>query len=104
MTHDVKLGTDIHGNITRLDNALEGFEETMRRCENSLISVKEQMETAKSEVDRPSPQEQEYQEKSSRLKELNVLLKLDEKDHQIFEAEPDEGDVAPERKDRYREG
>jgi hypothetical protein len=34
---------------------------------------------------------------------LNVLLKLDEKDHQIFEAEPDEGDAAPERKDRDRE-
>jgi hypothetical protein len=31
---------------------------------------------------------------------LNVLLKLDEKDHQIFEAEPDEGDTEPERKYR----
>ncbi|MDR1539022.1 MAG: hypothetical protein LBU32_13705 [Clostridiales bacterium] len=49
MTHDVKLGTDIHGNITRLDNALEGFEETIRRCENKLAETKTQMETAKGE-------------------------------------------------------
>ncbi|MDR1537053.1 MAG: hypothetical protein LBU32_03490 [Clostridiales bacterium] len=103
MTHEVKLGTDIHGNITRLDNALEGFEETIRRCENSLAETKTQMETAKCKVVRPFPQEAEYQEKSARLKELNVLLKLDEKDLQIFEAEPDEGDIAPERKDRDRE-
>ena len=53
------------------------------------------MEAAKGEVDRPFPQEQEYQEKSVRLKELNVLLKLDEKDNQVFEAEPDEYDTEP---------
>jgi len=52
-------------------------------------------ETAKGEVDRPFPQEAEYQEKSARLKELNVLLKLDEKDNQVFEAEPDEYDTQP---------
>jgi hypothetical protein len=103
LSHDVSLGTDIHGNITRLDNALGGFEETIRRSENSLASVKEQLETAKGEVDRPFPQETEYQEKSARLKELNVLLKLDEKDNQVFEAEPDEGDAMPGRSDRERE-
>jgi hypothetical protein len=95
LTHEVRLGTDIHGNITRLDNALEGFGETIRRCENNLTSVKEQLEAAKGEVDRPFPQEQEYQDKSTRLKELNVLLKLDEKDNEIFDAEPDEYDPEP---------
>ena len=42
---------------------------------------------AKGEVDRPFPQEAEYQKKSARLKELNVLLKLDEKDNQVFECQ-----------------
>jgi hypothetical protein len=59
LSHTVKLGTDIHGNITRLDNALEGFEETIRRCENSLAETNEQMKTAKGEVDRPFSQEAE---------------------------------------------
>ena len=95
LTHPVKLGADVYGNITRIDNVLEGFGAAMRRCEANLVSVKEQWEAAKGEVDRPFPQEQEYQEKSARLKELNVLLKLDEKDNEIFEAEPDEYDAQP---------
>jgi hypothetical protein len=53
------------------------------------------LEAAKGEVDRTFTQEQEYQEKSARLKELNVLLKLDEKDNELFEAEPDEYDAGP---------
>ncbi|MDR1542268.1 MAG: hypothetical protein LBU32_30695 [Clostridiales bacterium] len=77
-THEVRLGTDIHGSITRLDNGLEGFGETICRCENSLAETRAQMETAKGKIDRQFPQEAEYQEKSARLKELNVLLKLDE--------------------------
>ena len=53
------------------------------------------LEASKGEVGRAFPQEQEYQEKSARLKELNVLLKLDEKDHEIFEVEPDDYDMEP---------
>ena len=62
--------------------------------------VKEQLEAVKGEVDRPFPQETEYQEKSARLKELNVLLKLDEKDNEIFDAVPDEGDMVPPQRTR----
>ncbi|MDR2446816.1 MAG: hypothetical protein LBD58_05945 [Treponema sp.] len=104
LTHTVKLGTDIHGNLTRLDNALEGFDEAIRRLEANLASTREQAETAKGEVDRPFPQEAEYREKSARLKELNVLLKPDEKDHQVFETEPDErDDTEPPRRGRDME-
>jgi hypothetical protein len=95
LSHEVRLGTDIHGNITRLDNALNGIGETAHTLEKDLVSVKEQLEIAKSEVDRPFPQEAEYQEKSARLKELNILLKLDEKDRQALETEPDEYDMEP---------
>jgi hypothetical protein len=95
LTHTVKLGTDIHGNLTRLDNALENFGDSIRRLKISLESMNGQLEAAKGEVDRPFPQEAEYQEKSARLKELNVLLKLDEKDNQVFETEPDEYDMEP---------
>ena len=54
-----------------------------------------QLETAKGETDRSFPQEQEYTEKSARLKELNILLNMDEKDHEILDTEPDENDVEP---------
>jgi hypothetical protein len=98
ISHDVKLGTDIHGNITRLDNVLENFGDSLRRLESNLISTRQQLETAKGEVDRPFPQEAEFQEKSARLSEVNSLLNMDEKDNQVFEAEPDEGDLeVPQR-------
>jgi len=97
LTHDVKLGTDIHGNITRLDNALEGFDGIIHRLENNLTSTKEQLEAAKGEVDRPFSQEAEYQKKSARLKELNVLLKLDEKNNELLDIELDEADMEPQQ-------
>ena len=92
LTHDVKLGTDIHGNITRIDNRLEGMADMLNNCEVKLADVHTQMDSAKSEVSRPFPQEAEFQEKSARLKELNILLNMDQKDREILDAEPDEGD------------
>ena len=95
LTHNVKLSADIYGNITRLDNVLEGFEAAMLRCESKLASTNEQVNAAKGEVDRPFLQEEEYKNKSARLKELNILLNMDEKDNHVFEAEPDEYDAEP---------
>jgi predicted RNase H-like nuclease (RuvC/YqgF family) len=95
LTHDVKLGTDIHGNITRLNNSLEGMADKLNNCKSSLADVHKQLESAKGEVGRPFPQEAEFQEKSARLKELNILLNMDQKDREILDAEPDEGDIEP---------
>jgi len=95
LSHTVKLGTDIHGNITRIDNVLLGLSDSLNQCKSSLANINTQLKTAKSEVDRPFPQEKEYADKSARLKELNILLNMDQKDHEILDAEPDEGDVEP---------
>jgi len=97
ISYDVRLDTDVHGNITRLDNRLDGITDLIVGHEKKLADVHAQMEAAKGEVDRPFPQEAEYKEKSARLKELNVLLKLDKKDNQVFEAEPDENDFESRR-------
>ena len=98
LTHDVKLGTDVHGNITRIDNRLDGLADTLKTCEGKLADVGTQLEAAKAEVGRPFTQEHEYMEKSARLKELNILLNMDQKDREILDAEPDEGDVeVPQR-------
>ena len=61
LRHTVKLGTDIHGNITRIDNLLESLHESIARNESKLALVQTQMEAAKDEVDRPFPQAQEYE-------------------------------------------
>ena len=70
----VKLGTDIHSNITRLDNALDGLVVSLQNCEDSLADTKTQMETAQAKVNHPFPQEKEYKKKYLRLKEINALL------------------------------
>ncbi|HCC34792.1 MAG TPA: helicase [Ruminococcaceae bacterium] len=95
LSHTVRLGTDIHGNITRLDNALEGLEASLQNCENSLVDAQTQLKSGRVEVERQFPQEQEYADKSARLREVNSLLNMDEKDDAVLDAAPDEGDIEP---------
>jgi hypothetical protein len=95
LTHTVPLGTDIHGNIARLDNALEGLERGLAVCENELAETREQFAAARGEVNRPFEREFEYREKSKRLGEVNSLLNMDEKDNSVLDAEPDGGDIEP---------
>ena len=94
LTHEVRLGTDIHGNIQRIDNRLERIDTDLGIEERSLAEIHTQLEAAKGEVDRPFPQEQEYADKSARLKELNILLNMDEKEREIIDFKPDETDMA----------
>ena len=103
LSHTLSLGTDIHGNITRLDNALEGFADAVQKSQQELNDVKSQLEIANGEMDRPFPKEEEYREKSARLKEVNALLNMDEKDREILDAEPDEGDREPTARTPGRE-
>lgn len=92
LTHTASLGTDIHGNITRLDNALNGLENRLQEHRDRLENTKTQMEAAKADAAKPFPREQELQEKSKRLAELTKLLKMDEKDRELLDSAPDEGD------------
>ncbi len=103
LSHRVSLGTDVFGNITRLDNALNGLEQRLESSREALERTKEQMETAKAESGKPFPREQELREKSQRLAELTKLLKLDEKDRELLDSAPEEGDDVPTRKAACRE-
>ena len=50
LRHTVTLGTDIFGNIQRLDNALGVFEERMAACAEQMENTRVQLENAKAEV------------------------------------------------------
>ncbi|ANU55451.2 helicase [Acutalibacter muris] len=65
------------GNIVRLDNALERLPEELSKAQASLENVKQQMESAKSEVGRPFSQEQELKDKLARIVKLEVALKME---------------------------
>ena len=98
LSHTVTLGADVFGNITRLDNALENLAGSLQAEKNSLEETKGQLENARAELDTPFAREEELAEKSARLKELNILLKVDEKDKTLIDSVPDEGEEAPQRK------
>lgn len=95
--YPVTLGTDTFGNITRLDNALEGLPKRLEINEMELDNIKKQFETAKVDVERLFPQEEELKAKTDRLNELNALLNVDKREDEIAGDEPDEGEELPER-------
>ena len=98
LSHTVTLGADVFGNITRLDNALENLAGSLQAEQNSLEETKTQLENARTELATPFAREEELAEKTARLKELNILLNMDEKDKTLMDDGPDEGEEIPERK------
>lgn len=102
-THSVTLGTDVYGNITRIDNAVDNIEIRLHKAEEQLENTKAQFETAKVEVEKPFVQEDELKQKMARLTELNALLDMDKGDTPVVGGEPDEGDLPPTRNRNNRE-
>lgn len=98
LRHTVTLGTDVFGNLQRMDNALEGLPIKEQTCREQLSNLQTQLETAKAEVQKPFPRETELNTKTARLEELNSLLNLDHKEPEIVDAEPDEDQRPPERR------
>lgn len=92
LSHTVVLGADVFGNITRMDNALEAFPDKLTAVREDLENNKTQLANARTEMEAPFAKEAELTQKSARLKELNILLNMDQKDRELLDGEPDEGD------------
>ncbi|NCC87763.1 MAG: helicase, partial [Clostridia bacterium] len=105
LSHRVSLGSDIHGNITRIDNVLDSMQNRLKITAEKLENTKRQMLNAKAEVQRPFPKEMEIKEKTGRLDELNILLNMDKKEHEIVDAEQSdncESDTKQKENDKER--
>ena len=91
MSHQVELGSDARGNITRIDNAVASIPRKIQNVENRLNDLNQQMSTARAELGKPFPQEEELRTKSARLAELDAKLSLDkpgiQNDHKKAEQE-----------------
>ena len=96
LKYTVSLGSDPHGSIVRLDNALSNFADRITAAENELDTLKQQQAAAQIEVEKPFPQEEELAQKSARLAELNAQLDVDEKHHEP-EQDEEEKEDAPRR-------
>lgn len=102
-SRSVDLGDDVHGNITRIDNGVERFVESLETAKSSLEDTKNQFETAQKEVAKPFVQEEELKLKLARLDELNILLNMDKKENEIVGSEPDEGEISEKQKEKTYE-
>ncbi len=97
LRHTVTLGTDLFGNLQRMDNALEALPIKEQTCREQLANLQTQLETAKTEVQKPFPREEELKAKTARLEELNALLNMDNK-----EPEPEQEEKIKHKKDLER--
>ena len=102
-SRNVPLGEDIHGNITRIDNGIERFAETLADTKNELENTQNQFDTAKKEVEKPFSKEEELKAKTARLDELNILLNMDKRENEIVGGEPDEGEITDRKKEKSYE-
>lgn len=93
LSHNLEIGSDPLGNITRINNALESMPRQLEEAQTKLATVEHQLETAKVEVTKPFAQEAELAEKLDRLSALNALLNMDEKGDNAIGMDDDTPDV-----------
>ena len=100
LTYKVGLGTDVFGNIQRMDNLLESMPTRQLDYKEKLKNLEIQVEIAKQEVEKPFPREEELKAKSARLDQLNILLNMDKRENEIVDGVQDEGEIQPQRESR----
>ena len=101
LSHPTLLGESNSGNIIRIENLLNNLETKLEGKKTELENVMIQYENAKNEIKRPFPREEELQEKTKRLNELNVLLNLNEKTNEIVDDEKEEDRYSSKTKEDY---
>ncbi len=89
MSHTISLGADIFGNITRMDNLVDGLAKELAGYQSELQDTRTQLANAKAEMETPFAKEAELAEKAGRLKELNILLNMDQKDKSLLDDAPE---------------
>lgn len=95
LSHTAVLGADVFGNLTRMDNVIDGLSGKLEAVRAELADTQVQLENARTELAAPFAKEAELAEKTARLKELNILLNMDQKDKSLIDDVPDED--TPER-------
>lgn len=102
-SYSIDLGTDINGNITRINNCLDNIEKDIPHEREKLDNTNFQLENAKAESQKEFPKEQELQEKLKKLDIINAELKINDNDHEMLgDEKEDREDKAPDKKSPER--
>jgi len=87
ISYNLNLGTDIYGNLTRIDNVIKGIPEELENKKVELENMKKQLENAKEDVKLPFDKENELKEKMEKLNNINALLNINERESEIIDDE-----------------
>ena len=96
-SHQVGLGDDPNGIITRLDNAIGKLTERKANLEYELAELHKQVENAKAEIEKPFVDEALLQEKCRRLDELNAELNMDKRENEIVDGSEEQSNDDQDR-------
>lgn len=78
------------------------WEKKAQSCIERPENTRVPLESAKAEVQKPFPQEEELAAKTARLNELNALLNLDKSENEIVDGERGEEELSRSSDDRER--
>ncbi len=98
LSHTIDLGSDIHGNIQRMENAFDMFPTRLNACEQALANLQTQIENAKAEAEKPFAQEDELRTKLARLAELDAMLNMDKRENDTLDAAPEQEEERMKRR------
>ena len=91
----VELGDSATGCIQRINNAMNDIGKFIGDNEQSLARLHEQLDEAKANLGKPWPLENEYQQKISRLNELNYKLTRHHSSENSPEHSPAQSELEP---------
>ena len=103
ISHQGVLGSDPLGNITRIDNVIDGLEKVLENEKAELSNTQKQLEIAKEQLRKPFSREDELKQKEARLSELNALLNVDKKENEIVNDDNEIVNDSPQRSEVDRE-
>ena len=96
----IHLGSDVYGNIRRIDNSLSDFDSYINDNKQEIEDIKKQLEIAKDEVQKPFFKEDELKEKMQELDKINISLNINEKEKQVLDTSNEEEEQEKSDKDR----
>ena len=86
-SYRVELGSDVYGNITRIDNVISSMEKELENTKLELKDTQEQLEIAKETIKIPFEKEEELKQMTIELEKINKELNLDKEENEIIDDE-----------------
>ena len=93
LNYDFALGDSDIGNITRLENAVNGITGLLAKEKKDLENIERQLETAKNQFGQHFIYEAELAEKSAKLTEIDTVLELGKGDEDTVIDDSENEDV-----------